>query len=850
MQDAVHRIVLALGALLALAPGIARAQDPLHPFGVAPKMHSTQNLTNAAPLAAGPKAPLPPLWAPHEAHQVTATDTLVTAAETYLGMSFSVQASTNTLADIFNELGGYDPAVWRFGHWRPDLNGYQEGTAINPVQLGLGYWLITKQPATVYFDGAVTPAETVQVVVRQGPNGAPGWNQLGNPHPFRINVNNWRVAKRDTNRTVAQAASAGWIDPNARVWNGTSYDAAGLVQRRQAFWVRAIHPDTALKWTVWKADSLTAPNVGTWCSLAYDANGTPHITYKDETNGDLRYATRNADTWTLELVDNSSANVGDQSSVKVDAQGNVHVTYADVSNAKLRYAVRNATTGTWASEDVETGLGTASFWSIFSTLHLNSSGVPRVAYSDYANNRTRFAVRTGPAAWNRETVLTNGAYWIAMAIDPQGNPHVVSQTVSRDTLKYTRRSGAGVWSSPPEILETLPFNGFTNSMAIDAAGNVHLAYYNNNNGIGDAMYGLKVGNNAFTRQTIDATGNVGAYCSLALTQNGAPRVAYADFSNGQTRFAFKNGSSWETEPVDLSPTSGQFCALALDAAGLPAIASLGVYSSSHVRFAEKTRGEVRLKIAPIAGEPQNDPLALKPAGSDWAVAITAERDGRKLEPLVLGVASTNAEALRSARTPGPPGIDVPGLWIERQRGDRMDGPYMSDFQSPGESVRWRFETNAKGPGEETLTFAGFDLPQAVRLYLTDPESGWTSEVRSGERVAVAARGRRTLELTATRGAAPSGTVLSERLAYAYPNPFGARVGFTFTVPRTADLQVAIYDVQGRQVQVIARSGATPGEHVLTWDGRDAAGHKLPSGVYLAQWQAGVARGTARIVRVE
>ncbi len=74
-----------------------------------------------------------------------------------------------------------------------------------------------------------------------------------------------------------------------------------------------------------------------------------------------------------------------------------------------------------------------------------------------------------------------------------------------------------------------------------------------------------------------------------------------------------------------------------------------------------------------------------------------------------------------------------------------------------------------------------------------------------------------------------------------PNPFNAQTQIRFVIP--VDLQgqtvtVRIFDLRGRLIKVLYSGPAVPGEHRLVWDGTDAHGQQVASGVYLCVLQVG------------
>ena len=67
----------------------------------------------------------------------------------------------------------------------------------------------------------------------------------------------------------------------------------------------------------------------------------------------------------------------------------------------------------------------------------------------------------------------------------------------------------------------------------------------------------------------------------------------------------------------------------------------------------------------------------------------------------------------------------------------------------------------------------------------------------------------------------------------YPNPFNPTTNIQFTIPEQADVKLRIYNVLGRQVDVLVNETLPVGHHKILWNPKN-----LSSGVYFYKLEAG------------
>ncbi len=84
------------------------------------------------------------------------------------------------------------------------------------------------------------------------------------------------------------------------------------------------------------------------------------------------------------------------------------------------------------------------------------------------------------------------------------------------------------------------------------------------------------------------------------------------------------------------------------------------------------------------------------------------------------------------------------------------------------------------------------------------------------------------------GAAPPQLALYEN----YPNPFSRSTLIPFDLPEAGPVTLTVYDLLGQRVRVLAEGERSAGAQSVSWDGRDSAGQRVASGIYVCSLRAG------------
>lgn len=178
------------------------------------------------------------------------------------------------------------------------------------------------------------------------------------------------------------------------------------------------------------------------------------------------------------------------------------------------------------------------------------------------------------------------------------------------------------------------------------------------------------------------------------------------------------------------------------------------------------------------------------------------------------------------------------LWAYRESGtealriNNLTQPGQAPTVSPGQWVQLSLPAEALVDGPAVIT--------ALRFLTTTPV--WLDDiVLTSALPEVPGEGPTAIT-------APTAATLPAAIALlpSYPNPFNPSTCIRYQLATTADVRLSVYAVTGQFVRELAIARQEAGSYQVTWDGRDASGAPVGSGVYLCRLQTGDLQAVTRM----
>jgi len=208
-----------------------------------------------------------------------------------------------------------------------------------------------------------------------------------------------------------------------------------------------------------------------------------------------------------------------------------------------------------------------------------------------------------------------------------------------------------------------------------------------------------------------------------------------------------------------------------------------------------------------------------------------------------------------------PWVNAPGQWEEgalrwcfydcNVLGDPAvrlwtDEPLSSTIicQNPSQSDSlFRISVNADLSDMQGISAVLIQNNRVVSKAVTDRYGSALFSISSGSlktgNAVVAAAGKNIIPAKRTINVISSNLQKSGNPAIiaAFPNPAVQSVSITFYVPNSADAELTVFNILGRQVRGYTYKNMTTGYNSQVWNLKDEAGKKVPSGLYIFRLKA-------------
>ena len=321
----------------------------------------------------------------------------------------------------------------------------------------------------------------------------------------------------------------------------------------------------------WNVEIAAVQTEGTCTSLALDSAECPHITCKHPLH--LDYVQKDAEGWHRMWADDVGDS-GRESWMALDEWGRPHIGYMALDDKEIRYATRNAQG--WHVELVEAfPLESGKYPS----LAVDSSGRPHLCYFANYDEAVRYAHKEGEG-WEFEDVNPSWAIagHLSLVLDPSGFPHLCYwEEIPASGLKYAYKDVSG-W----HIETATDAESFNTSSSLDSQGYPHISCFRTPQNDLNYVYKDREG---WHLETVDSFEDVGSFTSLALDAQDNPHISYRDMTNNDLKYAYKDKSGWHFEIADDGGNgAGWYSSLVLDNAGYPHISYVAV-ADSDLRYA-------------------------------------------------------------------------------------------------------------------------------------------------------------------------------------------------------------------------------------------------------------------------
>jgi len=419
--------------------------------------------------------------------------------------------------------------------------------------------------------------------------------------------------------------------------------------------------------------------------------------------------------------------------------------------------------------------------------------------------------------------------YVSLTVDGSGavhlgyfryDPNSEGNRNPRYAYKASPQSGGGWALATPDGTAS---SGSYSSLAVAPDGTVHMAYYESE--FADLRHAWKPPGQSWQNQSVDAAGEVGQYCAIAV-QDGVIYISYYDATASGLKLASKpvSGGSWSFELLDTSAAVGLYTSITTYPRLTVAYFDL---TNTALKVATKVNGVWQIETVDFVGDVGRY-TSMAQDGENTYIAYYdnflgnlkfADRhvDG----PWHVVTLASNGDVGRGTGL----SIDPSGRpHVVYYRNDTEDLLYAGRYNHA-----WAFDVVATGGNVGRFSDIGFSPDGYPYIAYYDLTKG-------------------TLRFAYGVGE-PTG-IPEPRLVFPGPvaslaplaNPSRNGAAFVITLTEPGSVTLNVFDMQGRALQTLVDGMLGAGPHAIAWNGRDSGGMPVGAGSYFV-----LARGPGQSV---
>jgi len=97
---------------------------------------------------------------------------------------------------------------------------------------------------------------------------------------------------------------------------------------------------------------------------------------------------------------------------------------------------------------------------------------------------------------------------------------------------------------------------------------------------------------------------------------------------------------------------------------------------------------------------------------------------------------------------------------------------------------------------------------------------------------------------------PTAPALNSGLESIYPNPFNPKTSISYYLAQPEEVSLSVYNLKGQKVLDLVNESKAAGNHSVNWDGKDASGREVASGIYYLRLRAGQTNQTRKMTMLK